>query len=74
MESFELPGSFTVYAGNLSSLFQKYIGKICTYVYTFVCINISLLNTVGDRVAAILISKPRAVLAEDVISGCKCSL
>lgn len=75
MESLELPGSSTVYVGNLSSLFQKYMGKRCIYVYTFVYINISLLlNTVGVTVARMLISKPRAVSAENVISGYKCSL
>lgn len=75
MEILELPGSVTVYVGNISSLFQKYMGKICIYVYIFVNINISLLsNTVGVTVAGMLISKPRALLAENVISGYKCCL
>lgn len=61
-----------MHVGSLSSLFEKHVGKICIYVYTFVFINISLLlNTV--EVAGMLIPKPRAVLAKKVISGYKCS-
>lgn len=73
MESLEFSGSSTVHVGSPSSLFEKHMNKICIYVYTFVFINISLYpKTVAVAVVGILIPKPRAVLAKNVISGYKC--
>lgn len=69
MESLEFSG----WKAGKPSLFEKQMGKICIYVYTFVFINISLLpNTAEVEVVGMLTSKPKAFLAKNVISGYKC--
>lgn len=73
MESLEFSGSSTVHVESLSPLFEKHMGKICIYVYTFAFINISLSpNTAEIAVVRMLIPKRRAVLAKNVVSGYKC--